>query len=54
VAGQQAAQALGVDATIGERGVGAAPAAPVGWFQAQVRQGCDGPGDAEQRVVQLD
>jgi site-specific DNA recombinase len=52
-AGQQFPQPLGVDPPTGQRGVGAAPAAPVGWLQAQLRQGCDRPLGAQQRIRQV-
>jgi hypothetical protein len=53
VAGEQVAQSLGVDLPAGQGGVGAAPAALVDWFQAQVRQRRDRLG-AQQRVAQLE
>jgi hypothetical protein len=53
VAGQEPAQPLGVDPPAGQRGVGAAPAAPVRGFQAQLRQGRDRPLRAQQRVGQV-
>jgi hypothetical protein len=49
---QQVAQPLGIDLTAGQRGVDAAPAALMDWFQAQVRQRGDRRG-AQQRVAQL-
>jgi hypothetical protein len=51
---EQVAQPLGVDAAAGQGGVDAAPAAPMDWFQAQVRQRRDRPGSAQQRVAQLE
>jgi hypothetical protein len=54
VAGEQVAQPLGVDPAAGERGVEAAPAAPVDWFQAQVRQRRHRRVGAKQRVGQVD
>jgi hypothetical protein len=50
---QQVAQPLGLEATTGQRGVDAAPAALVDWFQAQVRQRRERLG-AQQRVAELD
>jgi hypothetical protein len=52
-AGEQVAQPLGVDLTAGQGGVGAAPATPVDWLQAQVRQRRD-RGGAQQRVAQVE
>ena len=51
-AGEQVAQPLGVDLTAGHGGVGAGPATPVDWLQAQVRQRRDRLG-AHQRVAQV-
>ena len=53
MADQQVAQPLGVDVAAGQRGVGAAPAAPVGWFQAQLWQRRDRPLGAQQRIGQV-
>jgi hypothetical protein len=50
---QQVAQPLDLDATTGQGGVGAAPAALVDRLQAQVRQRRERWG-AQQRVAQLD
>jgi hypothetical protein len=52
-AGEQVAQPVGVDAAAGQGGIGAAPAASVDWFQAQVRQRRDRLG-AQQGVAQLE
>jgi hypothetical protein len=52
-AGEQVTQPLGVDLTAGQGGVGAAPATPVDWLQAQVRQRRD-RGGAQQRVAQVE
>jgi hypothetical protein len=54
MAGQQLTQPLGVHPTMGERGVGAAPAAPVGWLQAQVRQRRGCRLGAQQRIGQVE
>jgi len=51
--GEQVAQPLDLDAATGQGGVGAAPAAPVDWFQAQVGQRRNRRG-AQQRVAQLE
>jgi hypothetical protein len=53
VAGEQVAQPVGVDPAAGQGGIGAAPAASVDWFQAQVRQRRDRLG-AQQGVAQLE
>jgi hypothetical protein len=50
---QQVTKPLDLDATTGQRVVGAAPAAPTDRLQAQVRQGGDRL-SAQQRVAQLD
>jgi hypothetical protein len=50
---QQIPQPLGVDPAARQRGIAAAPAASVGWFQAQVRQGRDRPLSAQQRIGQV-
>jgi hypothetical protein len=50
---QQVTQPLGVDPPAGQGGVGAAPAALMDWFQAQVRQRCHGR-SAQQRVAQVE
>ena len=50
---EQVAQPLGVDAPAGQRGIDAAPAALVDWFQAQVRQRGERLG-AKQRVAELE
>jgi hypothetical protein len=52
-ADQQVAQPVFVDPATGEGGVDAAPAAPVGRFQAQVRQRRERLG-AQQRIAQLE
>jgi hypothetical protein len=54
VAGEQVAEPLGVDAAAGQRGVGAAPAASVGRFQAQVWQRPERRLAAEQGVAELE
>jgi hypothetical protein len=53
VAGQQVTQLLGVDASARQRGIQAAPAAPVGRLQAQLRHGRDGRLGAQQRIGQV-
>jgi len=53
MADQQLAEPLGVDAAVGQRGIQAAPAAPMGRFQAQVRQRRDRPLGAQQRIGQV-
>ena len=50
---QQIPQLLGVDLPAGQGGVGAAPAALMDWFQAQVRQRWDRLG-AQQCVAELE
>jgi len=51
---QQVAQPLGIHVTAGKGGVGAAPAALVDRFQAQVRQGWNRCRSAQQGVAQLE
>jgi hypothetical protein len=53
-ADEQVAQPLGVNPAVGQRGIQAAPAAPVGRFQAQLRQGHDRPRGAQQGIGQVD
>jgi hypothetical protein len=53
VTGQQVAQPLGLDAAARQRGISAAPAAPVSGFQAQARQRRDRPLGAQQRIGQV-
>jgi hypothetical protein len=53
MAGQQVAQPLAVDPAARQRGIQAAPTAPVRGFQAQLRQGRDRPRDAQQRIGQV-
>jgi hypothetical protein len=53
VADQQVAQPLGVDTPAGERVVGAAPAAPVGWLEAEMGHRGDGRG-TQQRVGEVE
>ena len=53
MAGEQVAQPLGVDLPAGQGGVGAAPAALVDRFQAQVRQRRDRVG-AQQCIAELE
>ena len=54
LAGQQVPQPLGVDPSARQRGIQAAPAAPMGRLQAQVRQGGDPPLGAQQRIGQVE
>jgi hypothetical protein len=51
---QQVPQPLGVDPPARQRGIQTSPAAPVGRFQAQLRQGRDRPRGAQQRIGQVD
>ena len=52
-ADQQVAQPLGVDPPTGQRGIDAAPAAPVGWLKAEMGHRGDGRG-AQQRVGKVE